>query len=64
MELISHVEDALTIPVERNRVAPFIFYTQRHVGVVSGVTNASNYFFFLTVFDIDLRGMPINIHSY
>jgi hypothetical protein len=62
--MMSHVEDALTISVERNRVTPFIFYTQRPVGVVSGVTNASDYFFFLTVFDIDLREMPINVDSY
>ena len=47
--------------VEKNRVTPFIFYTQRPVGVVSGVTNASDCFLFLPVFDIDLREMPINL---
>jgi hypothetical protein len=44
--MMFHAEDALTRPVERNRVAPLYFYTQRPVSVVSSVTNTSDCFFF------------------
>jgi hypothetical protein len=46
MRMVSHPEDVLTRPVERNRVALPIFYTQRPDSVVPSVTNTSNCFFF------------------
>ena len=49
---------------EKSSDAIYILHTPRPVSVVAGVTNTSDCFFFLAVFDIDLREMPINVHSY